>query len=194
MSSKTSMSSASSVSSESSCPLSLTHPIVLKKKALKEGLKIKEELALALEKEMKEIKAEIIAIEQQINSPTVARPDVARQCVFVGPKKTGKYRQLHVNELNQLYYLTDGTSKSPSKKTLVKPERVIYENAEVRLAGNSVWDGQFIARHLADYDENPEDLEESFGVEESFEEEDDEDEVSGGGSAKANPLNVDFTA
>jgi hypothetical protein len=188
------MSSASSVFSESSCPLALTHPIVLKKKALKESLKIKEELAIALEKEMKEFKAEIVEIEQQINSPTVARPDVARQCVWVGPKKTGKYRQLHVNELNQVYYLTEGTSRSPSKKTLINTDRAIYENAEVRLAGNSVWDGKFIARHLADQDENPEDLEESFGVEESFEEEDDDEEVSGGGSAKANPLNVDFTA
>ena len=194
MSSKTSMSSASSVSSESSCPLSLSHPIVLKKSALKDSLKIKEELSIALEKEMKEIKTEIADIEQQINSPTVARPDIARQCVFVGPKKTGKYRQLHVNELNQVYYLTEGTSRSPSKKTLINPDRVIYENAEVRLAGNSVWDGKFIARHLADQDENPEDLEESFGVEESFEEEDDDEGVSGGGSAKANPLNVDFTA
>jgi len=164
-----------SASSESSCPLSLTHPFVVKKNALKESLMMKEELAVALEKEMKGMKAEIIDIEQQINSPTVARPDVARQCVWVGTKKTGKYRQLHVNELNQLYYLTEGTTKSPSSKTLLKPDRVIFSNADVRHAGNSVWDGRYIARHLADFEENQEDLEEPFGIEGSFEEKDFED-------------------
>ena len=170
MSSSISVSSA--LSEESSCPLSLMHPLVLKKKALKESLTTKEELAVALEKEMKEIKSEIIDIEQQISSPTVARPDVARQCVWVGTKKTGKYRQLHVNELNQLYYLTEGTTKSPSSKTLIKPDRQIFENADVRSAGYSVWDGRYIARHLADFEENQEDLEEPFGIEGSFEEDD----------------------
>ena len=194
MSSKTSVSSVSSVSSESSGPLALDHPLILQKRALNDSLKIKQELSNALEREMREISAEIAKIEQQVSSPTVGRPDVARTCVFVGPKKTGKYRQLHINELDQMYYLTEGTAQSPSRKIKIDGTRKIFQNAEVRLAGHSVWDGKFIARHLADMDENQEDLEESFGVEESFEEENDDEEVSGGGSAKANPLNTDFSA
>ena len=36
--------------------------------------------------------------------------------------------------------------------------------------GYSIWDGGKIARHAADMEENPEDLEDDFGVDESFEE------------------------
>ena len=192
MSSKT---SASSVSSESSGPLSLDHPLILQKRELNDSLRMKQGLSNLLEREMREISSEIARIEQQVSSPTVGRPDVARTCVFVGPKKTGKYRQLHINELDQMYYLTEGTAQSPSRKIKIDGTRKIFQNAEVRLGGHSVWDGKFIARHLADMDENPDDLEESFGVEESFEEENDDEEVSGGGSAKkTNPLNTDFSA
>lgn len=194
MSSNASVSSASSVSS-STGGLSVSHPIVARRRELLASLDSKKNLASALEREMKEISLALANIEQQVASPTVSRPDVAKTCVFVGPKKTGKYRQLHINELDQLYYFTDGTVKSNPKKTLITdPDRAIYQNSEIRLAGHSIWDGPKIARHLADMDENPEDLEESFGIESSFEEDDEEEAPGGGGAVKANPLNLDLSA
>jgi len=45
------------------------------------------------------------------------------------------------------------------------------------LIGRSIWDGPKIARHAADVDEDPHNLEDSFLTEESFEQ--DEDDVKG---------------
>ena len=161
------MSSNASVSSASSI-LSLSHPLSLDKSRLLSSLEMKQALLDALAIEMKAIQREIADIDHQIDSPTFKNLEIARSCVYVGPKKTGKYRQLHITEAGLLYYFSDSR-----RKVLIDEDRAIYKNAEIRLSGKSIWDGPKIARHAGDVDENPEDLEESFGIEEIYSEAED---------------------
>jgi hypothetical protein len=140
----------------------------LEKSKLLASLETKQALFDALAIEMKAIQREIAEIDHQIDSPTFKNLEIARSCVYVGPKKTGKYRQLHIKEDEELYYLSDSR-----RKVLIDKDREIFQNAEVRLAGKSIWDGPKIARHAGDVDENPEDLEESFGIEEVYSEAED---------------------
>ena len=160
------MSSSASVSSASS--FSLSHPKNLEKSKLLASLETKQALFDALAVEMKAIQREIAEIDHQIDSPTFKNVDIARSCVYVGNKKTGKYRQLHLTESDALYYFTDSR-----KKTLIDKDREVFKNADIRSAGKSIWDGPKIARHAGDVDENPEDLEESFGIEEVYSEAED---------------------
>jgi len=124
------MSDTKSVSSTSSSVLSLNHPLALRKAELRASYETKAVLFDALNKEMKEMQIAIANIDQQIASPTFGNVDIARSCVFVGPKKTGKFRQLHINEDDQRYYLTDAM-----RKTKIEEEREIFVNSAVRAPG-----------------------------------------------------------
>ena len=174
-----------SVSSASSI-LSLTHPLSVSKNDLLQSLETKRNLQDALTREMNEMTKAITDIDRQIGSPTFQRTDIARSCVLVGTSpKTSKYRQLHITEDGKLYY-----KNNSDKKMKIFDDREIFKNADIRAIGKkidldsmliisyfsyihtgfSIWDGAKIARHPGDICENVEDLEDSFGVDESFEE------------------------
>ena len=145
-------SASASVSSESS--FNPQSPLGVKKSELLEIIGEKEVIIKKLNFELNELKKEIKDIDSQLSSPTTARPDIARSCVFVGPKKTGKYRQLHISELGRLYYFTDSFRKAE-----IESDRETFVNAEVRKSGKSIWDGNKISRHAGDQEEEPNDLE-----------------------------------
>lgn len=140
-----SVQSSSSVSSVSS--LGLNHPMVLEKSSLVDKLdEINKQQAL-LTADAKSLIDAISEIERAINSPTTSSP-YAKQCVLVKDGKKSTYRQVHVTETGQLYYIskTKSTVTASRRKTKIDKDREIFDNEEIRLQGHSIWDGDKIAR------------------------------------------------
>lgn len=123
-------SSASISSGGSVTGFDINSPLGMKKSELLELIGEKEFVIKKMSLELNELKKEIKEIDNKLSSPTTLRPDVAKKCVYVGTKKQGKFRQLHINENGEFYYLTDSF-----RKTQVPKLRYQYDNAEVREAG-----------------------------------------------------------